>query len=108
MDQKPFLGGGGREAGVGTFLVIYCSCENQEELEGFDECCSSCWAAYIDFNKRQFLLNFQEQYANVTAVRTGIPYNPASLAEPVVYNIGKQTFLISHHSLITVLLKKLC
>ena len=39
-------------AGVGTFLVIYCSYENQEELEGFDVCCSSCWAAYIDFNKR--------------------------------------------------------
>ena len=37
----------------------------------------------------------------MTAVRTGIPYNPASLAEPVVYNIGKQTFLIFHHSLIT-------
>lgn len=32
--------------------------------------------------------DLQEQYANVTAIRTGVPYDPASLAEPVVYNIG--------------------
>ena len=31
----------------------------------------------------------QEQFANVTAIRTGVPLNSASLAEPVVYNIGR-------------------
>ena len=37
---------------------------------------------------RMCLFYLQEQFANVTAVRTGIPLNSASLAEPVVYNIG--------------------
>ena len=40
----------------------------------------------------------QEQYANVTAIRTGVPYDHASLAEPVVYNIGMFTFgTVSFH-----------
>jgi len=32
-------------------------------------------------------LTLMEQFANVTAIRTGVPINSASLAEPVVYNI---------------------
>lgn len=31
-----------------------------------------------------------EQFANVTAIRTGVPLQPASLTNPVVYNIGKE------------------
>lgn len=31
----------------------------------------------------------QEQFANVTVIRTGVPLNPASLGEPVLYNIGR-------------------
>ncbi|KAM7429090.1 hypothetical protein ABFA07_020025 [Porites harrisoni] len=32
-------------------------------------------------------LTDMEQFANVTVIRTGVPLNPASLGEPVLYNI---------------------
>ncbi|XP_058966479.1 uncharacterized protein [Pocillopora verrucosa] len=48
----------------------------------------------LNIEKLVFSNELKEQYANVTAVRTGIPYNPASLAEPVVYNIVLEELLL--------------
>ncbi|XP_068715546.1 uncharacterized protein [Montipora foliosa] len=35
-----------------------------------------------------------EQFANVTAIRTGVPMEPASIAEPVIYNIVLEELLL--------------
>ncbi|XP_022792360.1 uncharacterized protein LOC111331503 isoform X2 [Stylophora pistillata] len=48
----------------------------------------------LNIEKLVFDNGLKEQYANVTAVRTGLPYNPASLAEPVVYNIVLEELLL--------------
>ncbi|KAL9967081.1 hypothetical protein ACROYT_G025244 [Oculina patagonica] len=48
----------------------------------------------LNIDKLVFSNHLTEQYANVTAIRTGIPYDPASLAEPVVYNIVLERLLL--------------
>jgi len=44
--------------------------------------------------------NFQEHHVNVTAIRTGVPYDKASLAEPVVYNIGNSYEIQQYYPLL--------
>ncbi|KAJ7382861.1 hypothetical protein OS493_032230 [Desmophyllum pertusum] len=48
----------------------------------------------LNIDKLVFRNDLTEQFANVTAIRAGVPYDPASLAEPVVYNIVLEELLL--------------
>jgi len=48
----------------------------------------------LNIDKLVFSSHITEHYVNVTAIRTGVPYDTASLAEPVVYNIVLEELLL--------------
>jgi len=48
----------------------------------------------LNIDKLVFSSDITEHYVNVTAIRTGVPYDPASLADPIVYNIVLEELLL--------------